>query len=46
MTKSQLEEMLIELLDELGLPRPETNTGLTAGGTVYVPDFLWSDHRS
>jgi hypothetical protein len=26
-TKSQLEEMLTGLLDELGLPRPETNTG-------------------
>ncbi|HEX2415735.1 MAG TPA: hypothetical protein VHJ37_11025 [Thermoleophilaceae bacterium] len=39
-TKSELEEMFIEFLDELGLPRPEANPALSAAGSVYVPDCL------
>ena len=44
-TKSELEEMLIELLDELGLPRPRVNESLSVDGTLYEPDCLWRARR-
>ncbi len=44
-TKSELEEMLIELLDELGLPRPRVNESLSVDGTMYLPDCLWPAQR-
>ena len=44
-TKSELEEMLIELLDELGLPRPRVNESLSVDGTLYEPDCLWPEQR-
>ncbi len=42
-TKSELEEMLIELVDEFGLRRPEVNGTLSVDGRVFEPDCLWRD---
>jgi very-short-patch-repair endonuclease len=42
-TKSELENLVLELLREAGLPRPLVNPDLK--GTNYIPDFLWPAER-
>jgi predicted transcriptional regulator of viral defense system len=44
-TRSDLEEMFIELLDEAGLPRPETNVILQYSGRTFEVDCLWRRER-
>ena len=44
-TRSDLEELLIELADELGLRRPETNVVLEIDGETFEIDALWRAER-
>jgi len=44
-TKSQLEELLIDVVDELALRRPETNVFLEVGGETFEIDALWRAER-
>jgi very-short-patch-repair endonuclease len=44
-TRSDLEELLIELVDELGLRRPETNVVLAIDGETFEIDALWRPER-
>jgi hypothetical protein len=44
-TRSDLEELLIELVDELGLRRPETNVVLEIEGETFEIDALWRAER-
>jgi len=44
-TRSDLEELLIELADELGLRRPETNVVLAIDGETFEIDTLWRAER-
>ena len=44
-TRSDLEELLIELADELGLRRPETNVVLDIAGESFEIDALWRAER-
>jgi very-short-patch-repair endonuclease len=44
-TKSQLEELLIELVDELGLRRPELNVSIELDGEWIEVDALWPAER-
>jgi very-short-patch-repair endonuclease len=44
-TRSDLEELLIELVDELGLRRPETNVILVIDGETFEIDALWRAER-
>jgi hypothetical protein len=44
-TKSQLEELLIELVDELGLQRPELNVSIELDGEWIEVDALWPAER-
>jgi hypothetical protein len=44
-TRSELEELLIELADELGLRRPETNVILVIDGEPFEIDALWRTER-
>ena len=44
-TRSDLEELLIELADELGLRRPETNVILVIDGETFEIDALWRAER-
>ncbi len=44
-TRSEIEELLIELADELGLRRPETNVFLEVGGEIFEIDALWRIER-
>ncbi|MDA0167510.1 type IV toxin-antitoxin system AbiEi family antitoxin domain-containing protein [Solirubrobacter taibaiensis] len=42
-TKSELENLVLALIREAGLPRPLVNPRLR--GTDYIPDFLWPNER-
>jgi hypothetical protein len=44
-TRSDLEELLIELADEVGLRRPETNVVLEVDGETFEIDALWRAER-
>jgi hypothetical protein len=44
-TRSDLEELLIELVDELGLRRPETNVVVEIDGETFEIDALWRAER-
>lgn len=44
-TRSDLEELLLPLLDRLGLPRPHLNARLQAGGEWIEVDCLWREQR-
>jgi hypothetical protein len=44
-TKSELEERFLELVDELGLPRPESNVLLELHGETLEVDALWRAER-
>jgi very-short-patch-repair endonuclease len=44
-TRSVAEDLLLDLLEDAGLPRPQVNPLLTLDGTRLMPDFLWRRHR-
>ncbi len=44
-TRSKLEDMLLDLIDGAGIPRPEINAKLRLGGRTIIPDYLWRDRR-
>ena len=44
-TRSPLEDMLLDLLDRAGIPRPEVNAPLRLGGRTIIPDLRWREQR-
>jgi hypothetical protein len=44
-TRTEIEELLIELVDELGMWRPETNVFLEVDGETFEIDALWRAER-
>lgn len=44
-TRSDLEDLVLDLLDRGEVERPEVNAPLRVDGTTIVPDFLWRDRR-
>ncbi|MFN8113952.1 MAG: type IV toxin-antitoxin system AbiEi family antitoxin domain-containing protein [Solirubrobacterales bacterium] len=44
-TLSELEDRLIALVDEAGLPRPRTNALIPLAAGPIVPDCLWPEQR-
>jgi predicted transcriptional regulator of viral defense system len=44
-TRSPLEERFLSFLDQHGLPRPQLNAWIDAGGTSYEVDCLWPAQR-
>ena len=45
LTRSELEERVLRLLDSAGLPRPEVNAIVAAGAEHFEVDFLWRRAR-
>lgn len=41
--RTKLELAFFRIVDELGLPRPQTNVPVLLGGEPYVPDFLYEE---
>jgi hypothetical protein len=44
-TRSDLEDLLLDLLDDAGVERPEINAPLRLDGRRIVPDYLWRTQR-
>ena len=44
-TRSEFEDVVLDLLDRGGFPRPDVNTPLMVAGRRTVPDFRWADKR-
>lgn len=44
-TRSELEDRVLELVGRNGLPRPQINTMVRAGGRTYEVDFLFAGRR-
>lgn len=44
-TRSDLEDLLLDLLDEAKVERPEINAPLRFGTQTIVPDYLWRAQR-
>lgn len=44
-TRSVAEDLLLDLIRDAGLPRPDVNPRLTLAGRTVVPDFLWRAQR-
>jgi very-short-patch-repair endonuclease len=44
-TRSELEERFVELVDAHGLPRPRLNASVDAGGRLLTVDCLWDGPR-
>lgn len=44
-TKSDLEDLALDLLDSAGISRPEVNPKLRLDGRTILPDMLWRDAR-
>ena len=44
-TRSELEDLVLDLLDRAAIERPEINAPLRFGDTTIIPDFLWRDRR-
>ncbi len=44
-TRSQLEDVLLDLLDGAGIERPEINAPLRLDGNAIIPDYLWRDRK-
>jgi hypothetical protein len=40
-TRSELEDLLLDLLDAAGIERPEINAPLRFGTQTIIPDYLW-----
>jgi very-short-patch-repair endonuclease len=43
--RSVAEDLLLDLVQQAGLPRPEVNPRLQLGGTTLLPDLLWRAHK-
>jgi very-short-patch-repair endonuclease len=44
-TRSELEDIVLDLLDSAGIARPQINTTLRLDGRTVSPDFLWPEQR-
>ena len=44
-TRSEFEDVVLDVLDRGGFPRPDVNTPITVAGRRTVPDFRWPDKR-
>lgn len=44
-TRSELEDIVLDLLNTPGIQRPEINAALILDGRTVIPDFLWRDER-
>ena len=44
-TRSDLEDVVLDLLDDAGIERPEINAPLRLDGRTIIPDFLWRERR-
>jgi len=44
-TRSELEDLVLDLVDAAGIDRPQINQKLVLDGRSIVPDFLWRDLR-
>ncbi len=44
-TRSTLEDLVLDLLDDAGIERPEINVPLRVDGLRIIPDFLWRPQR-
>jgi hypothetical protein len=44
-TRSELEDLLLDLLDDAGIERPEINPRLRLDGRAISPDYLWRRER-
>jgi hypothetical protein len=44
-TRSQLEDLLLDLLDAAGIERPEINAPLRFGTQTITPDCLWREQQ-
>ena len=44
-TRSELEDLVLDLLLDAGFQRPAINHPIDLGGTSVVPDFRWPDQR-
>ena len=44
-TRSELEDLLLDLLDRAAIPRPEINAPLRLGTETIIPDCLWREQR-
>lgn len=45
LTRSELEDRFLALLDAASLPRPEVNAPVAAGDRRFECDFVWRSHR-
>jgi hypothetical protein len=45
LTDRELEELLLQLIRDVGLPPPAVNTWITGDGWAYKADFLWRPER-
>jgi hypothetical protein len=44
-TRSDLEDLVLDLILAGGLPHPDVNVPLTLDGRTVIPDFRWPDRR-
>lgn len=44
-TRSELEDLVLDLLDGAGIERPVVNATLRLDGAAVIPDFLWPSAR-
>ncbi len=44
-TRSELEDLLLDLIDRAGIERPEINAPLRFGTQTIIPDYLWRARR-
>ena len=44
-TRSEFEDVVLDLLDRGGFPRPDVNVPIIVAGRRTVPDFRWPDKR-
>jgi len=44
-TRSELENVLLDLLDRGGIERPEMNAALRLDGETIIPDAIWRDRK-
>jgi hypothetical protein len=44
-TRSVAEDLLLDLIEHAGLPRPEINPRLRLEGETLMPDLLWREHQ-
>ena len=44
-TRSEFEDVVLDLLDRGGFPRPDVNTPIVVAGRRTVPDFRWPDRH-